>query len=324
MHDQLPHPTGTSRPRTLARRAVSHAWTLAIGGLLVVACGPTDPAAGGARAAESDAGAPTLEAAQRAERSAAPTGTEDQDLIELARAFEPLDPTLTSDHHDAWLARQREVQKRLRQGGPALGLRALEAFQSTSDVPGPVPIGYLEIAAYCAPASTAPVLEELIVTYHGGKLLRARTEAVRLYAETSPERALEFLAPLALDERPNNTRPSQEALMSGWCLAAKRLGLDAARVPAEVATNLFQPPEARYVAIRFLGESGTPLAKNALRTLLVEATSDGLIRRKAAQGMVACMTQDELCPVLEEVAAHESDEHFLNFLGDMLERNCGG
>ena len=72
------------------------------------------------------------------------------------------------------------------------------------------------------------------------------------------------------------------------------------------------------------GYSGTPLARNALRELFVEGTSDGLIRRKAAQGLVVCLTPEELCPILEEVGAHESDEHFLNFIGDMIERNCGG
>jgi len=112
--------------------------------------------------------------------------------------------------------------------------------------------------------------------------------------------------------------------MDGWARAARTLEVDSARVPAEVATNLFQPPEARYVAIRYLGRSGTPLAQSALRELFVEATSDGLIRRKAAQAMLECMEPAELCALLEQVSRHESDEHFLNFLGDMIERNCGG
>lgn len=338
MTDALRAPHGPGRTRSLAPRAVSHATgtTLRAGtpgspgpgrlaGLLLVlvagsACGEA-PTVSETSAAPT---ASTVSALQEAEAAAVPGPTQEQDLAELELAFTPLDPTLTSDKHDTWLMRQRETHERLREAGPAFGLRCLEAFQAIIDTPGSLRSAYLDVAAYCAPATCAPVLESLIVTYHGGELLRVRTEAVRLLADTSPERALEFLAPLALDERPNNTRPSQEAMMDGWARAARTLGQDEARVPAEVATNLFQPPEARYVAIRFLGRSGTPLARSALRELFVEATSDGLIRRKAAQGLLECMEPTELCPILVQVSEHESDQHFLNFLGDMIERNCGG
>ena len=98
-----------------------------VAGLLLIAgCDGAGGSDVGPHAAESVS---DLESAQAAERAAAPTGSEEQDLVELAAAFEPLDPTLTSDHHDAWIVHQREVQERLRAGGPALGLRALEAFE---------------------------------------------------------------------------------------------------------------------------------------------------------------------------------------------------
>jgi len=309
--------------RALADRALALAltWLVGLGPLLL--CAACD-GGGGDDAARAPGSADAAAARREAERLAAPAGTEERDLAELVEAFTPLDATVTSDVQDRWLLHQRDVQERLRRGGPALGLRALQAFREHEEEAGSVRSAYLDIAAHCAPATTAPVLEELIVTYHGGTLLRVRTEAVRLLAETSPRRALEFLEPLVLDERPHNTRPAQEALMDGWARAAQALGVKEARVPAGVATNLFQPADARYRAIQFLGGSGTPLARSALQELFVEATSDGMIRRKAAQAMAECLPADELCPILVQVSEHESDMHFLNFLADMIDRHCGG
>ena len=294
-------------------RAVSHARCLVTALLAVLATFLPSSCDGGESRAEGE----TRRASQLP-----PTGHEEADLAELLEAFAPVDPTATSDVHDANLHRRRAVLERLREeGGPHLGRRALEVWREDPDRPAAVRYALLEVAAHGAPEDAAPVLEDLVVTY-GSADLGARTEAVRLLAETSPARALEVLEPLVLEERPSATRPDQAALLRGWLVAARSAGPVEARVPAAVAVSLFQPPEARYVAIGALGEIGGTLAAAALEEVLVEATSDGLVRRKAAQALVRCVPSAELCPILERVAGHESDPHFLNFLGEMLDDNC--
>ena len=254
---------------------------------------------------------------------APPTGTEEADLAELRTAFEPVDPTATSDIKDAHLHRRRELMERLRaEAGPHLGRMALEAWRKEGpERPALLRYALLELAASAAPADTRPVLEDLVLRY-GSADLGTRTEAVRLLAEISPERALEVLEPLLLEERPSSTRPDQASLLRGWLAAAESLDVSNPRVPATVATSLFQPPEARYVAIGALGGMGGPIATAALEEILVEASSDGFVRRKAAQALARYLPEDELCDVLERVSGHESDPYFLDFLGDMIDEHC--
>ena len=275
-------------------------------------------------------------------RAVEPTGTEDSDVEALIAAFVPLEAHVTSDRHDRWLGTQRALLTELKaRSTPALAERALQAFEADPPHPDGVRVALLEVAAHglAGGASAAPVpgggldsmLEELIVTYDSGAGLRVRTEAVRILAESSPVRALEFFAPLLREDRPSSTRPPQSALVEGWLVAARSLAGSAAspetvdtRVLADVATNIFQPPDARYVAIEGLGELGGDLAGVALEEILMESSSDGYVRRKAAQALVRAVEPETLCPLIARLASHESDPHFLNFLADMLESNCAG
>jgi len=252
-----------------------------------------------------------------------PTGSEQADLAELRAVCEPVAATATSDVKDAHLQRRREVMDRLRaEAGPHLGRLALEAWRAEDpEAPAVLRYALLEVAAFGAPADARPVLEDLVQRY-GSADLGTRTEAVRLLAATSPEPALELLEPLLLEERPSATRPDQATLLRGWLTAAGLAGVSNPRVPATVATSLFQPPEARYVAIEALGGMGGPIATAALEEVLVEASSDGLVRRKAAQSLARYLPADELCALLERVAGHESDPYFLDFLGDMIDEHC--
>ncbi len=255
---------------------------------------------------------------------AAPTGHEQADLAELLRVSAPLDPTLTSDRQDAWLSEHRRVLARLRsEGGPVLGRLALEAFDDASaERDDGVRTALLDVAAHTHPELSAPRLVAMIESYDSKLGLRLRTEAVRLLAETRPEIALELLGTLVTDERPGVTRPSQEALIRGWAVAARRLEIRDTSVPADVAINLFQPAAARYAAIGILGELGGQRAVKTLEEVLAEITSDGMVRRKAAQALEQCATKDVLCPLLEQLASHESDPNFISFLAQMLDRNC--
>jgi hypothetical protein len=256
--------------------------------------------------------------------AAVPTGNEDADLAELLRIAAPPDPTLTSDIQDAWLVENRRVMARLcSSGGPVLGSMALEAYDDrAAGRDDGVRVALLEVAAHTNPELCAPRLAAMIEQYDAELGLRIRTEAVRLLAETSPERALELLGTLVVDERPGATRPAQEALIRGWATAARALEVVDTTVPADVAINLFQPAAARYAAIAILGELGGNHAVKALEEVLVEATSDGMVRRKAAQGLENCASPEVLCPLLDQLAAHESDANFIDFLAQMIDRNC--
>jgi len=227
------HPIPAPPPAPLAGRALSHAAppVLVLLGLLAPAC------SGGAEAPP----------APEAPAEPAPaSGAERADLAALLEAFAPLDPTATSDVQDASLARQRALLAHLRAtAGPPLGRLALESFDAAPAPPEAVRVALLDVAAHGLGAELAPRLEALITTYDAALGLRIRTEAVRILAETSPARALEFLAPLLREDRPSSTRPPQAALMEGWIRAARAVGGADTRVLADVATNLFQPPEAR-------------------------------------------------------------------------------
>jgi HEAT repeat protein len=182
----------------------------------------------------------------------------------------------------------------------------------------------LGIAAHGLEGELAPRLEVLITTYDDDLGLYVRTEAVRILAETSPARALEFLSPLVREDRPSATRPPQAALVEGWIHAARATGNADTGVLADVATNIFQAPEARYAAIDGLGALGGARAGAALEEILSESSSDGYVRRKAAQALVRCASAEELCAALDRLAGHESDPAFLDFLADMIDQHCAG
>ena len=59
-----------------------------------------------------------------------------------------------------------------------------------------------------------------------------------------------------------------------------------------------------------------------METVLVESGSDGMLRRKAAQAMRTALPRAEMCAILLRVAQLESDPAFIDFLSDMLNKNC--
>jgi hypothetical protein len=295
------------RRRALARGALSHGLGRAAAALALVGIG----LAGCGRPASTAEVAPPPTREQIA-----------KDLDALVAAMTPVDPTLTSDKQDAWLARQREVLERMRKGPRELGLAALERFSKKGDEILDVRAALLEIAAHCAPEETAPVLEQSIKTYDGAEGLGLRTRAVDYLAATSPQRAVALYEPVLRDPGAHSTRPSQEAFVRGWATAARKLGITEATVLCDLAVDLQQPADARYAAIAELGRFGGKRATKALQEVLVESSSDGLMRRKAAQQLVELMPRREFCERITEVSEHESDENFLVFLDSMLQRYC--
>ena len=331
---RLPSPP-RHRPHTSARgqRALPRtAWLAAV--LLVAGCdsGGAGPHAGGGSSEVSS----SPEALPEPLPEAPPTERDRAELEALVAAFQPVDPTATSDVQDAWMAEQRRAlagaRERVRGGGaPGLARLALDTYEARARDPetsDDVRIALLEVAAHGLGEAAAPRLERLVTTYDSDLGLRLRTAAVRILAESAPERALAFLAPLCREDRPSATRPPQAALVEAWIEAARVMraqgGEADTRVLADVATNIFQPADARYAAIDGLGELGGPLAAAALEEVLAEASSDGYVRRKAAQALAACTEPESFCPLLARLASHESDPVFLYFLSDMIDRRCAG
>jgi hypothetical protein len=242
----------------------------------------------------------------------------------LVALFQPVDPTKTSDVHDRNFRERTQLLDQLRKAGRGTGLAAFAAFQQSTAEPLDVRWALLEIAAYNAPEEARPALEQLISTYDGEQGLGLRTQAVRILAEALPERALEVLEPLIREPRAHKTMPPMDELVRGWATAAKKLGRREARVLCDVVVDLRHPPEARYAATTALGDIGGERAIKALREVLVEGASDGNIRRKAAQQLLRIMPRKEFCALIDELAQHESDPVFIQFLADMLDKNCAG
>jgi hypothetical protein len=165
-------------------------------------------------------------------------------------------------------------------------------------------------------------LVRMVSTYGPEFSLRLRTHAVRFLAESCPQAAVELLTPLLRAPARAITYPPQETLLDCWIVASRKTGALDERLLAEIAVALEQPADARYRAIGELSRVSSPIATNALRTVLTESGSDGYLRRKAAQAVFDGLPRAEACKLLEEIADHELDQTFLQFLADMLQKNC--
>ncbi len=295
----LPRPaslTGRSSERAVAHGLRSLA--LALGLALVAGC------------SDSRAGSGLNEVESRAA------------VDQLVVLFRPVNPIATSDVHDRNFRERAAHLEALHRAGATAGREALARFERAKDEPFDVRWALLEAAAYNAPAETQPTLERLILVYEG-KGEELRTQAVRIAAETIPERAIELYEPMLRDPLARQTRPPQEELVRGWATAAKKLGLKDARVLCDLVVDLRQPPDARYAAVNALADIGGERAVRALREVLVESASDGNIRRKSAQALLRIMPREAYCALIREASEHEADEVFLFFLSDLLDKNCG-
>jgi len=245
-------------------------------------------------------------------------------IREFVAALKPVDPTTTSDVQDKAFHRATEMREKLSKAGRAVGLEALRAYQAnpkaTLDEQWPL----LEVAAMNCPKELEPLLIQLITTYDGERGMGLATQSVRILGESSPQAAIELFEPMLRSPWENKTRPPQEALVDGWARAAKRLGLKDAKVLCDVLVDIRQPADARYIAVNKVGEIGGPRAKAALREVFLEDTSDGHLRRKAAQALVLVAPRKEFCELMQHASEHDADPNFLTFLGSMLDKYCAG
>lgn len=253
-----------------------------------------------------------------------PTGASGIDpAVAVARLVDlctPLDPTLTSDHHDRQLRERRAQVARLKAGGREVGLEALRVYRQRAheDNPLMVRLRTLEVGAHAAPQDARPLLEKLILEY--GHPMDVRTESLRLLAETAPLRAVELIGPMVRVKRKSQTVPEDEFLLRGYVTACEGAGTSPVNVLVDVATNIFKQDAARHFAAQALGDHGDePLAIKALETLLIESTGNTYLRIKAAQSLRKILPAEQACALFGSVAEREAGVNFLKFLNDMLE-----
>lgn len=318
----MPMPAPRSAHSPLARRADPHVraghWRLALAlvvGPWLAACDGSQ----GAGPAPEELDSLTLTA--RGLELPAATARGEAAVDRLVAALTPLDPTLTSDHHDRWLHAGRALREELRAGDPEIGVAALRRLRD-ADVRNPlVRRGLLEVGAHTAPDIARPILIRLIDEY--GHDYAVRTFAVEFLAETSPAAALELLEPyLKKRGKPNKTMPPDEFLVRGYATAARKTGVDPTLILSDVATNLWMEDAARHFAVQELGTYPGPYARSVLEAILIESTGNAYVRRKAAQALRDSAPAESACEVFRRVAEREADGNMLAFLLDMLRENC--
>jgi hypothetical protein len=246
------------------------------------------------------------------------------ELLELVETQTPLEKTVTSDITDKRFLRGRELLGQLRKAGREAGLEAMAMLREPPAGGKPRPIdverALLDVAAHAAPEDACPLLESLVTQY--GPTLELRTEATMLFAETSPARALQVLEPMVKKAHPTQTQPPAEFILASFVTACDKTGRSPVPELADVATNLFMDETARIRAVKELGHRPEPLAIQALQAILVESTGDGYIRRMAAQGLRDSLPRENACALFQSISEHEADLNFLQFLRDMVDKNC--
>ena len=241
-------------------------------------------------------------------------------VARLVDILTPLDKPVTSDVGDARFHKGQDMLAELSSAGPEVGRAALRALQDRKDKVVDVERGLITVAAKADTAETQPLLENLVTQY--GAAIELRTEATLLIAEVAPERAWEILQPMVTKQRPDSTTADSEFLVRAFVTACEKTGRSPVNELANVATNLFQQEAARVRAVKELGNYKDPLAAQALRAILVESTGDGYLRRMAAQALVKSLPRETACDILKNVADHEAEINMLQFLMNMLDRNC--
>jgi hypothetical protein len=249
-------------------------------------------------------------------------GTPRAAIEELVETVRPLDRTVTSDVEDAKLEKGRKLLDRCSKGGVEVGRAALEVLREQSERNVPIERALLTVAARAATADTLPLLEKLVTEY--GAHMELRVEAVLLIAEVAPERALAVLEPLIKRQRQLSTMPDEEFIVRGWITACHKTGRSPVPELCDVATNIFQQGYARVEAVRELANYKDPRAEAALRTILVESTGDGYLRRITVQSLHTLLPAETACTLFREVASKEADLNMLKFLADVLDKWCAG
>ena len=244
-------------------------------------------------------------------------------LDRLVELFTPLAETVTSNITDQRFIDGQALLAELSGPDPALGQLALARLRQDSGpkLPKDVERALITVAARADREGTRTLLENLVTQY--GAELSLRTEAVLLFAEVHPDRAVEVLEPYVRKGRQESTLPPAEFLVRSWIIACDKLGKDPVPVLADVATNLYMDSSARVMAVKALGlHPESRLSQQAISAILIESTGDGYLRRMAVQSLLKLVPRESACQILTQVADREGDTNMLFFLKDVLDKNC--
>jgi len=288
---------------------------LALGALLAAGCDHTD-------ASQEATPADRIDPFQLVPKDLPVPDWARQEIVQLVEALQPLDPTLTSNHHDQQYWREKAMVERLERGEKEVGWAALHAFTNSKDRDYKVRRNLLRVGARSAPDEAKPLLEVLAFNY--GFNIEDRTEALLLFAEIAPTRYMELARPFVVRRGVlRQTLPHDEFLVKAWAKACEVSGVSPVPELSDVATNLMLEPYARVLALRTLGRHDlTPESRSALQTCLIESMGDGFIRRVAAQEILRSFPREDSCALLREVLSREADPAIATFLDEVLQENC--
>lgn len=255
----------------------------------------------------------------------APVSDESREQIGLLiQQFRPLDATLTSDHHDRWIADQRARIDRVIALGEGVGNAALHAYTDAAQEPYLVRRALLWTGGLAAPESARELLHNLFITY--GSPIADRTEAALVLSLTSPLLFFSDAKPiLERTKVKRQTLPDDEFLVRGWINACEKTGQSPVPMLAQVATNMRLDPPARWQAAKRMRDFPLEsIGQRALESCLVESNGDGYLRRMSAQSLRDLLPSESACALFAEVARRETDSNFRAFLLDLMQRNCRG
>jgi len=283
-------------------------------------CNDAHPSAVESTARAADAGPAAVPLAEPGELAPVLEGTPARRAQALAAALSPPPADETSDVRDAWMRRRKAVLLALRRPDTALGIELMRRLREEPALPAEVRRGFVQVIGSTGAPDAPDMLSALVGTY--GPDLGERRAAAEALADCDPRRAHELLGPLVVDARKSSTYPPNDALLEAWLRAVHSLGIDPTPSLARIATDLHQDDGSRHLAVRRLGERGSPAATHALEAILIESTGNAYLRRLAAQGLVRSLARADACAILRRVADREADPGFLEFLANLLEANC--
>lgn len=286
-------------------------------------CGgePEHSLARAAQAAPDPAGASATPAlAEPGELAPVLEGSADQRAEALVAALTAPPADETSDVRDAWMRRRKAVLLALRRPDTALGIELMRRLRDEPELSAEVRRDFVQVIGSTRAPDASDMLAALVASY--GPDLGERRAAAEALADCDPRRAHELLGPLVVEPRKTGTYPPNDALLEAWLRAVHSLGIDPTPTLARIATDLLQDDSSRHLAVRRLGERGSPAAAHALEAILIESTGNAYMRRLAAQGLVRSLSRADACAILRRVADREADAGVLEFLANLIELNC--
>jgi HEAT repeat protein len=243
-----------------------------------------------------------------------------REIADLIIALTPPPATSIPVVKSEYFATRKRTLERLRLASQAHGLEALRVYREEPPSLPEVRAGLLDVAAHAAPAATEELLVELTTTF--GEDMMVRREATELLGECVPARAIQVLEPILREQYDGRTYPPEDRMLEAWIRAKVTRKEDPTELVARIATDLQRTQDVRHLATRALGQHDTPLARQALETLLVESSGNGYIRRIALQSLLAILPREAYCELVKRIQSREADTDFIVFLERALETSC--